>query len=81
MKPRSVTRMSLASPVFWLAFGAYVAGLLLGGADMPPWWVGPLVAFICAALTNAIERWYIGPRRRTLVNWLEGSREFGGDRR
>jgi hypothetical protein len=74
----SVTRTTFASPVFWAMFSAYVAGVLLGGAELPPWWVGVLVAFACAAATNAIERWYIGPRRRTHVAWIEGSREFGG---
>lgn len=61
MKPRSVTRATLANPIFWGMFGAYVAGVLLGGGEVPPWWVGSLVALVLAALTNAIERWYVRP--------------------
>lgn len=78
MKPRSVTRTVFASPVFWAMFAAYTAGVLLGGADVPPWWVGALSGLACAAVDSAIERWYIGPRRGTRVAWIEGSREFGG---
>lgn len=61
MKPRTVTR-ALANPIFWLAFGAYVIGVLLGGAEIPPWWVGALIGLALVTATNAIERWYVYPR-------------------
>lgn len=93
VKPRSVTRSIFASPIFWLLFGAFFVGVLLGGGDIPSWWVGTLAGVVCATLTDIVERWYIGPRRRQKViisfcancktvsgrvAWLEGSREFGG---
>lgn len=59
---RTVTRTVFASPIFWLAFIAYVAGNLIG-----PIWVGVVAGGAIGALSGAIEHWYCAPRR-TVTN-------------
>lgn len=94
MKPRSVTRTVFASPVFWLSWGAWFAGLLSAAAGSEVGMLSALLATVgIATATHGVERWYVGPRRRQKViisfcancktvsgrvAWIEGSREFGG---
>lgn len=64
--PRYVTR-ALANPIFWSIFGAHVIGVLLGGAEVPPWWVGALTGLAFAIVTNAIDRWWVTARAKQIA--------------
>lgn len=64
-KPRSVTRATVANPIYWLAIAAFTAGLLMGNSA--PWWSIVLAAVGIAAVTNGIERWYVTARAKIIV--------------
>lgn len=65
IRRRSVTRLTLASPIYWALIGALVAGMLIG--PYATWWIGTLAAAGCAALAGAIDRWYVTARAKALV--------------
>lgn len=56
----------LKSPIFWALWAAGTAGAVVGRhtSDGMPWWLSTAAAVAYTGAAAALERWYVGPRRR-----------------
>lgn len=60
-----MTRNVIASPVYWLALGAFVAGHFVSFDS--PWWISAIAIAAIAIVAGSIERWYVTSRAKALA--------------